>query len=322
MFDVIQSVDPSSFLAPLCDKKEMFVQERGNLFTDMSQTTSQSSCPISTAGGARDGKRQCGKDEESSSISSHSVVSTSGYSSVPTSTSKRSFFTTADDSSGPTSTSKRSFTTADDIPTQRGMGVKSEATKSDVSLPAEDRELRPSPCKREGTLFTDMSQTTSQSSCLISTAGDARDGKRQCRKDEESSSITSQSIVSASGYSSGRTSTSKRSFTTADDIPTQRGMGVKSEATESDVSLPAEDRELRPSPYFYYIDHSHDVDEDPFTPLSPALSVPNFIIKLHAILTCDRLNGVIGWMPHGRSWKILNQVNFSRCFFFFYFFFY
>mmetsp|Transcript_5518 Transcript_5518/g.12038 ORF Transcript_5518/g.12038 Transcript_5518/m.12038 type:complete len:285 (-) Transcript_5518:2218-3072(-) len=67
-------------------------------------------------------------------------------------------------------------------------------------------------------------------------------------------------------------------------------------------------RELNPSPYFYYIDHSQDVDEKPLTQLSPALSVPNFIIKLHSILVRDILSDVIQWMPHGRSWKIVNQV--------------
>lgn len=67
-------------------------------------------------------------------------------------------------------------------------------------------------------------------------------------------------------------------------------------------------RVLNPNPYFYYIDHSRDVDDDPLSPLSPALSVPNFVIKLHAILICESLSDVIAWMPHGRSWKILNQV--------------
>lgn len=70
----------------------------------------------------------------------------------------------------------------------------------------------------------------------------------------------------------------------------------------------SETRKLRPSPYFYYVDHSLDVDSDPFTLLSPPLSVPNFLIKLHAILILDSMKGVIEWMPHGRSWKILDQV--------------
>ncbi len=67
-------------------------------------------------------------------------------------------------------------------------------------------------------------------------------------------------------------------------------------------------RELKPAPYFYYIDHSRDVNSDPNALLSPGLSVPNFIVKLHAILTNDSLGDVITWMLHGRSWKILNQV--------------
>jgi hypothetical protein len=67
-------------------------------------------------------------------------------------------------------------------------------------------------------------------------------------------------------------------------------------------------RMLNPAPYFYYVDHSRDIDDDPLSPLSPVLSIPNFVIKLHAILIREDLSDVIAWMPHGRSWKILNQV--------------
>ena len=67
-------------------------------------------------------------------------------------------------------------------------------------------------------------------------------------------------------------------------------------------------RVLNPGPYFYYIDHSRDEDDNPLVPLSPAMSVPNFVIKLHAILICESLSDVIAWMPHGRSWQIANQV--------------
>lgn len=71
-----------------------------------------------------------------------------------------------------------------------------------------------------------------------------------------------------------------------------------------------ENRELRPAPYFYYRDHSREVDANPLTPLATTLSVPNFVTKLHAILLCDSLSDVIGWMPHGRSWKILKEVRY------------
>lgn len=73
-------------------------------------------------------------------------------------------------------------------------------------------------------------------------------------------------------------------------------------------------RELRPSPYFHYVDRSRDADADPLGALSPALSAPNFVIKLHAILIREELQGVVDWMPHGRSWKILDQVGVCVCF--------
>ena len=85
--------------------------------------------------------------------------------------------------------------------------------------------------------------------------------------------------------------------------------GKKSSAKHS-MAGPSyrEVRVLNPGPYFYYIDHSRDEDDNPLVPLSPAMSVPNFVIKLHAILICESLSDVIAWMPHGRSWQIANQV--------------
>jgi len=77
----------------------------------------------------------------------------------------------------------------------------------------------------------------------------------------------------------------------------------------ADGKLPAQDRELKPFPFFYYRDHSQEVDENPHFPLVPLMSVPNFVMKLHAMLSCDSLSNVIAWMPHGRSWKILDQVS-------------
>ena len=85
-------------------------------------------------------------------------------------------------------------------------------------------------------------------------------------------------------------------------------MNNQKQTRKSNASQYQEVRELRPAPYFYYIDHSRDVDSEPNALLSPALSVPNFIVKLHAILANDELGDVIAWMPNGRSWKILNQV--------------
>jgi len=82
-----------------------------------------------------------------------------------------------------------------------------------------------------------------------------------------------------------------------------------SSSSSADGKPPAQDRELKPAPFFYYRDHSQEVDENPHFPLVPLMSVPNIVMKLHAMLSCDSLSNVIAWMPHGRSWKILDQVS-------------
>ena len=118
-------------------------------------------------------------------------------------------------------------------------------------------------------------------------------------------SATSNSPVptaSSSGYpssSSGNSKKKKKSSSTT----------TSSASKKRKVTKRQENRVLNPSPYFYYIDHSHLVDDDPLTPLATTLSVPNFVVKLHAILIRDSLSDVISWMPHGRSWRILNQVS-------------
>lgn len=69
--------------------------------------------------------------------------------------------------------------------------------------------------------------------------------------------------------------------------------------------------ELKPAPYFYYTDHSLEQDDDPLTPITAAGSVPTFPAKMHAILTNPALADVVGWAPHGRSWRILKPRDFE-----------
>jgi hypothetical protein len=94
--------------------------------------------------------------------------------------------------------------------------------------------------------------------------------------------------------------------------PSSKKRSIKKNGTSARLSNAGpsyrEARVLNPNPYFYYIDRSREADDDPLAPLSPALCVPNFVIKLHAILICESLSNVVSWMPHGRSWQILNQV--------------
>jgi len=125
--------------------------------------------------------------------------------------------------------------------------------------------------------------------------------RRRRHSNRSSSRSSPVPISSSSGHrsSSSGNSKKKKSSTTT----------TSSASKKRKVTKRQENRVLNPSPYFYYIDHSHLVDDDPLTPLATTLSVPNFVVKLHAILIRDSLSDVISWMPHGRSWRILNQVS-------------
>jgi len=68
---------------------------------------------------------------------------------------------------------------------------------------------------------------------------------------------------------------------------------------------------IAPAPYFHYTDRSREVDEDPLTPLAPPYRIPNFLVKLFCILSRDDLRHIIKWLPHGRSWRIIDPVEFE-----------
>lgn len=70
-------------------------------------------------------------------------------------------------------------------------------------------------------------------------------------------------------------------------------------------------RTLRPAPFFNYRDFSTVEDPDPLTPPTPPGRVPNFPAKMHAILSRPELADIIGWMPHGRSWRVLKPREFE-----------
>ena len=82
------------------------------------------------------------------------------------------------------------------------------------------------------------------------------------------------------------------------------------------VSLPASfdptAEGFKPFPFFYYRDYSCVEDPDPCQHLTPPGRVPNFVAKMHAILSRSDLSEIIGWLPHGRSWMILNPKKFEK----------
>lgn len=79
----------------------------------------------------------------------------------------------------------------------------------------------------------------------------------------------------------------------------------------SDTTMTEKSPALQESPFFYYRDHSADVDDDPLTPLTPPGRVPSFPAKLHAILARPDLSDIVAWMPHGRSWRVLKPREFE-----------
>ena len=63
---------------------------------------------------------------------------------------------------------------------------------------------------------------------------------------------------------------------------------------------------------YLYIDRANEKDDDPLTPLTPFGSTPNFPAKMYAILANTTFNSSVEWLPHGRSWRILNQKSFEQ----------
>ena len=65
-------------------------------------------------------------------------------------------------------------------------------------------------------------------------------------------------------------------------------------------------------PFYSYVDHSQEVDMTPDVPLTAMGRVPTFLAKLHAILLRPELHPIVAWLPHGRSWKVYNAVEFEK----------
>ena len=71
-------------------------------------------------------------------------------------------------------------------------------------------------------------------------------------------------------------------------------------------------RHGREYPFYSYIDHSQEVDMTPDVPLTAMGRVPTFLAKLHAILLRPELQHIVAWLPHGRSWKVYQAVEFEK----------
>ena len=130
--------------------------------------------------------------------------------------------------------------------------------------------------------------------------------------DNESSEEGREECCRSNGMNNNRSQRQDTAAAMNSNINNNSSQHQPSSSSSADGKPPTQDRELKPAPFFYYRDHSQEVDENPHLPLVPLMSVPNFVMKLHAMLSCDSLSNVIAWMPHGRSWKILDQVSIIR----------
>ena len=64
-------------------------------------------------------------------------------------------------------------------------------------------------------------------------------------------------------------------------------------------------------PYFDYRDFSEVPDPNPSAPLTAPGRLPNFPVKMLAILSRPDLSHIISWMPHGRSWRVWKPREFE-----------
>jgi len=96
-----------------------------------------------------------------------------------------------------------------------------------------------------------------------------------------------------------------------DDVPSTENFDeTKVAALPASVDPTAEG--LKPFPFFHYRDFSRVEDPDPCQSLTPPGRVPNFVAKMHAILSRSDLSEIICWLSHGRSWMILNSKKFEK----------
>ena len=65
------------------------------------------------------------------------------------------------------------------------------------------------------------------------------------------------------------------------------------------------------APYFDYRDFSEVPDPNPSVPLTAPGRLPNFPVKMLAILSRPDLSHIISWMPHGRSWRVWKPREFE-----------
>lgn len=94
-------------------------------------------------------------------------------------------------------------------------------------------------------------------------------------------------------------------------ISSSSGISSLQSSSEPDASASASDDAAQGgSSESSYIDYSREPRTEG-NEIAPAHRRPNFPESLYAILSNDTMSTIITWMPHGRSFKILNSALFS-----------
>lgn len=59
------------------------------------------------------------------------------------------------------------------------------------------------------------------------------------------------------------------------------------------------------------MDYSREFDLTPSMPLTAPNRCPSFLVKLYAVLSHKELSHIITWLPHGRSWTLIDPIKFE-----------
>lgn len=116
----------------------------------------------------------------------------------------------------------------------------------------------------------------------------------------------------------------KKKIRTRNDPSVSEATTVEAESDEK-PTVNMNGKKMRSFPYFHYTDYSYigkilstgsgaepdSQDGVTYHPLTRPSKQASFPVKLHAILVRDDLADIITWMPHGRSFKIINIREFE-----------
>ena len=143
---------------------------------------------------------------------------------------------------------------------------------------------------------------------LLMKAAAAVDGKKW--NDEDVPSKKSASVCSNSSDDEGGP-------TTSESVSSAGASGTKQESKTEKKK-----EQATPLKVCTYRDYSNHVSPEPVLAkkMAGTLAInktlpakePTFPVKLHMILSNSSLESIISWLPHGRSWRILQQSEFEE----------